>query len=443
MKKPEKLSINKVIYLLDQFIEGEIVNLDRINRQDPGTFHYYTEIVRYWSKLNYVFQKTLRAVKLVDLPEKERAKFIYIIYRILEENASINNIKEELDLSKIQEFKISHFINKLISFSWKRALNGKAYREKLSIKEAIPTFFIDRLLPYTSIDFLKENVRSMNRYHTYKNFLRISNLRKSFSANAIFKDLKQELKTYHIALKQDQEIPELIDTPYDIKSKVLETKSYKSGNLVFQDKGSVAVVKVLSPQKYESICDMCAAPGNKTNLIAQDTFNQARIIAGEFLSNRVYEMAKRIDPDSFRNIHLINTDSIQFPSRFENYFDRVLLDAPCTGSGTFVTNPELKWRQNWDFLYQNITLQEKLIRSALRLLKPNGIFVYSTCSLYPEEGELQILKFLEQLEPLKLPAWFSPSYKINDQVIAGTGRLFPALHHTHGFFIGKFKKKEA
>ncbi|MCK4780556.1 MAG: SAM-dependent tRNA/rRNA cytosine-C5 methylase, partial [Candidatus Lokiarchaeota archaeon] len=59
----------------------------------------------------------------------------------------------------------------------------------------------------------------------------------------------------------------------------------------------------------------------------------------------------------------------------------------------------------------------------------------------PEEGELQILNFKDQLEPLDLPKWFSPSYKIENKLIKGTGRLYPSVHHTQGFFIGKFKKK--
>ena len=442
MRNYNKNSVNRILNLLNQFTEGKIVNLDKTSRENPYIFHYYTEIIRYWSKMNFIFQKTLRSLKSEDLSQYERAKYIYITFRVIEENASINKIKKELDLSNNQKTKLLQFIGKLKTFSWKRALSGKSKREKLSIKEAIPTFVIDRLLPVMSFEFLKENVKSMNRYLDYNNFIRIIDLKNQLIKDKFVNNLEKELKTFNIPIKQDQEIPELFFIPFDSKSIILKSKSYKSRNLIFQDKGSVAVVKVLSPQPCEFICDMCAAPGNKTNLIVQDSLNQARIIAGEFLTARAYEMAKFINQNDIINIHLINTDSIQFPLRFGYQFDRVLLDAPCTGSGTFVTNPELKWRQNWDFLYQNLTLQEKLIRSGLRLLKPNGAFVYSTCSLYPEEGELQIIKFMDQLEPLKLPEWFSKSYKINNKITRGTGRLFPSIHHTHGFFIGKFKKKE-
>ena len=435
-------SINEIIGLLNQFIEGKIVNLGEINRENPKIFHYFTEIVRYWSKLNYIFRKTLRSLKSFDVPEIEKAKYIYAVYRKIQENASNKSLIKELHSINSQDSNLLQFLGRLKQFSWKRALEGKSRREKLSIKEAIPTFFIDRLLSVTSFEFLEGNVKIMNRFHNYDNFLRMRSRDIKIPNQVSIKNMENELKTYDIPIKKDREIPELYYIPNDKKSLILKSKFYISGNLIFQDKASAAVVKVLSPYPTDFICDMCAAPGNKTNLISQYTGNQAQIIAGEFLTVRAYKMSKLINTSNTLNIHLINTDSIQFPLRFDNGFDKVLLDAPCTGSGTFITNPELKWRQNKYFLHQNITLQEKLIASALKLLKPNGVFVYSTCSLYPEEGELQILKFLDKLEPLQIPEWFSPSYLIDDYLIQGTGRLFPLIHHTQGFFIGKFKKKE-
>jgi len=435
-------SINEILNLVSQFIKGKIVNLDNINRENPKIFHYYTEIVRYWSRLNYILQKTLRSLDLYDLPQKEIATYLYTIYRKIQENASKKNIFDELNLSSDQKINISRFIVRLETFSWERALSGKSKLEILSIKEAIPTFVIDRLLPVMSLNAIKENIQCMNDHHNYDNFIRICDLKIKISNQNFINILKNELKANNILMKRDPEIPELMYIPNDKKSVILKTRSYLSFKIIFQDKASAAVIKVLSPQPFEYICDMCAAPGNKTNLIAQYTFNQGKVIAGEFLTKRAFIMSNLINRTNILNTHLINCDSIKFPLRYKNKFDRILLDAPCTGSGTFLTNPELKWRQNKNFLYQNITIQEKLIESALRLLKPNGIFVYSICSLYPEEGELQILKFINKLDPLQLPEWFSPSYKINGDMVPGTGRTFPSMHHTHGFFIGKFKKKE-
>ena len=122
-------------------------------------------------------------------------------------------------------------------------------------------------------------------------------------------------------------------------------------------------------------------------------------------------------------------------------FDKILIDAPCTGSGTFLSHPELKWRQNNAFLNQNVVIQKKLIESGLNLLKKGGILVYSTCSLYPEEGEYQINEIYDQITPLDLPQYFSKSYKINNTILKGTGRLFPSIHNTQGFFVSRLKKK--
>ena len=187
---------------------------------------------------------------------------------------------------------------------------------------------------------------------------------------------------------------------------------------------------------------MCAGPGMKTNLIAQKVNINTKILAIEFDKKRMKETSKILNDYCFKTIHLLNADSIDPPINTKIRFDKIILDPPCSGSGTFRANPELKWRENYGFLNQNIILQEKLLNSAIKLLKPGGILVYSTCSLYAEEGELQILKFLDKLIPLKLPDLVGYSYNINNELIPGTGRLYPANHNTQGFFIAKFRKNE-
>jgi 16S rRNA (cytosine967-C5)-methyltransferase len=314
-------------------------------------------------------------------------------------------------------------------------------KEKLSINGAIPSFMINHLLPVMTLDFIKDNIQVMNGiYGDDRSFLRINRLQnQKKNVNII---IKSEFEKYKIPFDMDPHIKDLITIPTSMKNIVLKTPIYQEGHLIFQDKASAAVIEVLSPQPRELICDMCAAPGMKTSLIAQNMNNKGHIIAGEFLNQRTIIMRDLLHHWGVLNTHILNTDSILFPLRSQNSFDRILLDAPCTGNGTFLANPELKWRQNENFLYQNTLLQKKLFENALKLLKPNGIIVYSTCSLYPDEGEHLIMRFQDYLEPQNLPKWFSPSYNIDGSMLPGTGRLFPSIHHTQGFFIGKFKKKE-
>ena len=96
----------------------------------------------------------------------------------------------------------------------------------------------------------------------------------------------------NINFQQDLDFPELFQVPFNKKSLIIKSKWYKSGNLIFQDKSSLAVVHVLAPQPTDIVCDMCAAPGLKTSLIAQNTNDQAKIIAGEFLTERINQTKK-------------------------------------------------------------------------------------------------------------------------------------------------------
>lgn len=434
MYKIKEGNIEIIISLLERFLSGETGIISKKKYTHPRILHYYNEIVRYWSKLNYIIKKTLRSLKINNQnTQVDKARYLYITYRILLEKASNNSIFNELRIPK-DNLNISQFIKRLHTFSWEKAIKGKSKIEILSLNEAIPTFFINHLKSVMLFKDIEKNIRYMNNINNLKEIsVRVNTIQSRIE------DIQNILKMDNINYRIDQEIPEIIHIPIE-KIKIIN-KLLQTGKLIIQDKGSVAVVKVLSPHPNELICDMCAAPGIKTNLIAQYAKNEAKILAGEFLPSRINEMKTILPKYGAKGTFLLNTDSIQFPIRFKHYFDKVLLDAPCTGSGTFLSNPELKWRQNENFLHQNITLQKKLLNNALNLLKPQGILVYSTCSLYPEEGEYQINKYLDKLEPMNIPNWLGKSYQINGGYIQGTARLFPNKHHTEGFFIAKFKKK--
>ena len=365
------------------------------------------------------------------------SKNLYVTYRILWENASNSILIKEL-----KGFSIN-FLKNVRSFSWKKNLKNKDEFEKLSICNAVPSFMVNHLKNFMDSESMAENINAMNGLiGNIEVSIRVNNLISDYKKEDLSLKIKESFGQNKIIFHEDQHLSELIIVRLNSKKKVLNNSWYKKGYLIFQNKASAAVVQTLSPKKEDLIFDMCAAPGVKTSQIAQYMENKGHIIAGEFLGERMNVLKKLLKDLNVLNCFLINLDSIEPPFRFENYFDRILLDAPCTGSGTFLNTPELKWRQDENFLHQNTVLQKKLLKTAIKLLKPNGILVYSTCSLYPEEGEYQILDNLDKLQPLPLPDWFSPSYVIEDSILPGTGRLFPSTHQTQGFFIGKFKKKQ-
>lgn len=416
------------------FIKGESYSTLKSKRRNPRIIHYYNEIVRFWNKLNFIIKRNLP--DSIRISTNQLAQYLYVTYRIFWENTSDKTIfKEVKGINK-------NFLKNIRKFSWEKALQSKDMKEKLSICEAVPSFMIERLLPVMNLDFIKDNIQAMNGLAKGdRTTVRINRLLEKEHMGNLDLIIKSELEKLNISFTKDTHIEDLIIVPSNMKSEILKSHIYQRGFLIFQDKASAAVIDVLSPQPKEFVCDMCAAPGIKTSFIAQKMKNQGKIIAGEFLNTRIRIMKQLLDHLNVVNTHILNVDSIVIPLRLQNMFDRILLDAPCTGSGTFLKNPELKWRQNQKFLHQNTVLQKKLFESALKLLKPGGILVYSTCSLYPEEGEQLIINFQDYLEPQNLPKWFSPSYPVEGAVLPGTSRLFPSTHQTQGFFIGKFKKK--
>jgi 16S rRNA (cytosine967-C5)-methyltransferase len=419
-------------------LRGETDIKSDIYYSDQFVNHYYNEIIRFWNQLNFIIKKTLRSVGDYDLKQNEMAKLLYATYRIFFENTSKKKILHELP-----NFENNlAFLEKLFTFSWKIALKGKSLEEKLSIKEAIPRFLIEHLKPVMPYDFLIKNIKKLNEYNkNRKIYFRINSLANIDNPKVLIKSIKENFQGNGIQIKADPDIPELYLTTNKNKNIILKKGYYKTGKIIFQDKASAAVVYLLSPQPNEIICDICAAPGIKTSLISQYSTNNAKILAIDIDLKRLRIAQNLIARLWVKNALFINSDGIKMPIRYDFLFDKVLVDAPCTGSGALLAQPELKWRQNSRFIKHNIFLQEKLIHQGLKILKPGGTFVYSTCSLYPEEGELQIMKHLDKLEPLEIPKWISSSYQIKGKKIEGTGRLFPAIHNTQGFFIAKFKKK--
>ena len=434
-----EFQIINLIKLLSQFVKGNTGIKEHINKKDSLVVHYYTEIIRYWNRLNYILKKlTKYDYKSPEVSSLTIAKYLYIIFRYHEEKALIDDIVNEVEITS----RDLRFIRKLKRFSYKDSIARKPSNEKFSLNYTYPTFLINLLIPFMGETLLKASLIRMNSYDPKKDvfsfFFNNLKLKGVEEQNRIL----EELKNNEIPVFPDKHFSFLYNTLLENKKKVITSYWYKTSKIIIADKASLAVASVLGSEKGEIIYDFCAAPGIKTTLLAQLTNNESRIVASDFSHKRTTRMSSLLQNNRALSIFILNSDSIMLPIRSDVQFDRILIDAPCTGSGTLLNDPELKWRQNSGFLKQNLVLQTKLLNSGISFLKPNGILVYSTCSLYAEEGELQVLKFIDKLDPLLLPEWISPSYKVNNKVIEGTGRLFPSIHNTKGFFIGKFKKKE-
>lgn len=182
------------------------------------------------------------------------------------------------------------------------------------------------------------------------------------------------------------------------------TQVFQDGWFEMQDEGSQIVAQLVDAQPGDKVIDFCAGAGGKTLAIAAAMKNKGRILAWDTSENRLKQMPKRLARAGVTNvqIHTIKDETDQFIKRHKGSADWVIVDAPCSGSGTWRRNPDLKWRFTPDDLKEIKDVQARILKSASRLIKPGGKLVYVTCSVFPDENIGQIKQFLGEHETFRV-----------------------------------------
>ena len=210
----------------------------------------------------------------------------------------------------------------------------------------------------------------------------------------------------------------------------------KEGALEIQDEGSQLVALMVDARPGQRVVDFCAGAGGKTLAIAAEMKNKGRVIACDVLEGRLKRSTERFRRAGLHNIEIRPLSSERDPwiKKHQGDFDRVLVDAPCSGVGAWRRNPDARWHMLGPNLEQLIKLQGEILDSAARLVKPGGRLIYATCSLLPEENEKQVEAFLAShkdftLIPHKQAAALDIPSAHRDYLT-----LTPAQHDTDGFF---------
>ncbi len=164
--------------------------------------------------------------------------------------------------------------------------------------------------------------------------------------------------------------------------------------LAIQDEASQLVAELAGVRAGERVLDLCAAPGMKTSLLA-DAVGDGLLVACDASARRL-ETLRKLLPRLTANASVVRVVRLEATQSlpFRQQFDRILVDAPCSGTGTLARNPEIKWRLAKDDLARLPMIQSKIISNALRVLAPGGRLVYATCSLEPEENEQVVERVL-------------------------------------------------
>jgi 16S rRNA (cytosine967-C5)-methyltransferase len=233
---------------------------------------------------------------------------------------------------------------------------------------------------------------------------------------------------------------------------------FEDGFFVVQDEAAAFVTLVLSPQKGETVVDLCAAPGGKTIHIAEILENTGRVIAVDKHESRLKLVKDARLKQGLKNLETVTADGRQF--KLERQADRVLVDAPCSGTGVINRRTDIRTNREPADIGALTEIQKALLDNAASLVKPGGILVYSTCSLEPEENIGVIEWFLSThpefkgssllpFVPERLHAeWFCdesekslPAVSSESAAQSGHIQLIPTVHGVAGFFICRLQKE--
>lgn len=170
---------------------------------------------------------------------------------------------------------------------------------------------------------------------------------------------------------------------------IWDLEIYRKGDVYLQSLSSMLPPLLLEPRAGADILDMCAAPGGKTAQIAALTGNAAHLTACEMSGPRAEKLAYNLDKLGAANVNVMRTDARRLDEFFS--FDQILLDAPCTGTGTYRSGDERAGKRMTEQLLAKVSKSQRaLLDRALTILKPGGTLVYSTCSVLPEENDAQV-----------------------------------------------------
>lgn len=180
------------------------------------------------------------------------------------------------------------------------------------------------------------------------------------------------------------------------RADVFRTEPFRAGWFEVQDLASQQVVPALDVLPGQRIVDACAGAGGKTLHIAALTGNKGQIIALDTEEYKLLELRKRAARAGISNIETRAIDDFKVIKRLYGTADRLLLDVPCTGTGVLRRNPDIKWKIGQAYLEKVTTLQADILQRYSPICKPGGLMVYATCSILPEENDLQVAAFLER-----------------------------------------------
>ncbi len=411
--------------IIEEFENEQIyINLRLKNmRKTPEEMKQITIRV-YGIVQNYTFLKFI--VNETTKPKKLDEKTIRILILALYEHLYLDSVPEYAVISeytnlchrvnpKAVKF-VSYYLNNNLTITNEIEPKFTNETKNISIKYSHPQWLVKQLMrdyPDNYLDILKAN--------------------------------QQVKKMYVRKVKPLINNDDFLKTDYEdlliAKGNVIQSEDFQAGNVIIQDFGSYLVGKIVAAKNTETVLDLCAAPGNKTRHIA----STAKYVVANEINHSRYQLLKENVAD--QNCFVINADATNKEQLneainslgLETKFDKVLIDAPCSGWGVFGSKPEAKYYQNQQEISNILKIQKQILDNAQNYLKADGELIYSTCTINKDENERQLQQFMLEYNFVEITDYDNENQYKNKAEIGIT--LLPYTNDSDGFFMCKMRRK--
>ena len=295
---------------------------------------------------------------------------------------------------------------------------------------AIPNFLIDKLTIQYGEELTKKILDGYSKKR--KVTLRVNTIK------ANIEEIKKALDKYNIKYTNVLWSKEALIIEQAREQEIMQLKIYEEGKIYLQSLSSMLPPIILEPKENEDILDMAAAPGGKTTQMAAMVNNNARITACEMNTIRAEKLKYNIEKQGASSVYVMVTDSRRIDDFFA--FDRILLDAPCSGSGTLYSeDTKIEKTFTPKLIQKSVKAQTQLLRKAINILKPGSEMIYSTCSILQEENEDIVNNIINSGKMEIIPIKIDGTIPTLPTKIKGTLCVCPNEEY-EGFFVAKLKK---
>ena len=378
--------------------------------------------------LDYIIEKNTKEIKKEWIRNLLRIS-IYQITFMDSDNKGI--VWEATELAKKYSIAISKFINGTLRNYLRNKdseLKNLADEKNYEVLYSIPKWFYNILEKQYRNENLKQAITSLKKVPYLS--VRVNKL--TYTENEFEEFLKEK----------DIQIIKKVDTVYYINSGlIINSEEFKTGKIIAQDASSYLAAKNLEVIPNELVLDICAAPGGKTAVLAENMENRGEIIAIDIHQHKI----KLIDT----NMKKLGIDIVKatvMDARNVNKqgrkFDKILVDVPCSGYGVIRKKPEILYSKNRENIEELAKLQLEILNSAADILKDWGELIYSTCTITDEENTNNIEKFLKEREEFKVEKLYIPKNVSGDYDSLGGFCINYKEEIMDNFYIIKLKKGE-